>query len=456
MELGFDTIGNAILICYDKQPVLATDPWMSDNCYFGSWGHSHAIPREQREAVMESRYIWISHGHPDHLDGKTLRHFQKQKKILLPDHVGSRIKDGLAADGYDVTVLKDRTWYNLSDRIRILTIADINQDAILLVDVGGVLVFNCNDASDNGWGSYVRKVIKKYKKGFMMALSSRYGDADMINLFDEDGSRIPKVENVPDIGQRNAWRAEEFGAKFFIPFSSMHVYQRSDSIWANQLHTDLSDYQSGFVSKTVTNLEAFTRYDCLHDRITPIRPDQNQIKVQSPEVFGDDWNERLDEPDRDVAERYFKRMDHLQSTLDFINLKVGGHDNYIKLSGNKGRGVTFEAPRGSLMTAIKYQVFDDMLIGNFMKTTLHGDWETGGLYPDFTPYVAKYSDNGLASSEAELTAYRAAYKKRMGLGGVKRDFERSAEHIFRSWIPEEGRVFKHAKKMYWFYKRVLR
>lgn len=456
MELGFDTIGNAILICYDKRPILATDPWMSDNCYFGSWGHSHAIPREQREAVMESKYIWISHGHPDHLDGKTLRHFQKQKKILVPDHVGNRIKDGLAADGYDITVLKDRTWYQLSDRIRVLTIADINQDAILLVDIGGVLVFDCNDASDNGWGGYVRKIIKKYKRSFMMALSSRYGDADMINLFNEDGSRIPKSENVPDIGQRNAWRAEEFGAKFFIPFSSMHVYQRSDSIWANDLHTGLADYQTGFASKTVTGLEPFIRYDCLQDRVTPIRPDENPINVQSPETFGDDWSETLDQQDLDTAEHYFKRIDHLKSTLGFINLKVGGEDNHIDLSGRRDKGVTFEAPRGSLMTAIKYQVFDDMLIGNFMKTTLHGNWGAGGLYPDFTPYVAKYSDNGLASSETQIAAYAAAYKRRMGMGGVKHAFERSAEHVFRSWIPEEGRLFKRAKKMYWFYKRVLR
>ena len=28
MELGFETIGNATLICYDRTPVLVTDPWI--------------------------------------------------------------------------------------------------------------------------------------------------------------------------------------------------------------------------------------------------------------------------------------------------------------------------------------------------------------------------------------------------------------------------------------------
>jgi len=35
------------------------------------------------------------------------------------------------------------------------------------------------------------------------------------------------------------------------------------------------------------------------------------------------------------------------------------------------------------MTAVHYQIFDDLLIGNFMKVTLHGDWGPGRLYPDF-------------------------------------------------------------------------
>ena len=28
MQLGFDTIGNATVIAYDRRPVLATDPWV--------------------------------------------------------------------------------------------------------------------------------------------------------------------------------------------------------------------------------------------------------------------------------------------------------------------------------------------------------------------------------------------------------------------------------------------
>ncbi|CAB1277177.1 MBL fold metallo-hydrolase [Candidatus Nitrosacidococcus tergens] len=456
MELGFETIGNAILIFYDKKPILTTDPWISDSAYFGSWGHSHKIPDEQREAIELSKYIWLSHGHPDHLDSKSLRGLSK-KKILLPDHVGSRIAYDMKEQGFDIHVLSDKKWYPLSDRIKVLCIADCNQDAILLVDIGGKLVFNKNDANDNGWESYVRKVVKTYDQSFLLALSSRFGDADMINFFDEDGNRIPRTENTPKLGQRNAWRTEDIGAKFFIPFSSMHCFQRRDSIWANELHTSINDYADGFQSKTAECLSAYIRYDCLNDRVEKINPAENQIQVREPGEFGDHWDELLEPDDIKKATVYFSKIEHLHTVVDFINLRVGGRNNHIKISDRKStKGITFEAPRGSLMTAINYEIFDDMLIGNFMKTTLHGDWDAHGLYPDFTPYVAKYSDNGQAKTKDELKEYMAAYRRRMPIGWLKKQFESQAENIFRSWVPEEGILYKSAKKLYWYYKRSLR
>ena len=61
--------------------------------------------------------------------------------------------------------------------------------------------------------------------------------------------------------------------------------------------------------------------------------------------------------------------------------------------------IRFSAPKNSLVTAIKNEIFDDMLIGNFMKTQLIN---IRSLYPDFTPYVAKYADNGMAKNKIEL------------------------------------------------------
>lgn len=123
MDLGFETIGNAVLICHDAGPLLVTDPWIEGDAYFGAWTFSHEIPDEQLEAIRACRYVWVSHGHPDHMSWPSLTRFKGQK-ILLADHVGGRIAKALRDDGFDVEVLPDRTWRPLSSRVRVLSIAD--------------------------------------------------------------------------------------------------------------------------------------------------------------------------------------------------------------------------------------------------------------------------------------------------------------------------------------------
>jgi L-ascorbate metabolism protein UlaG (beta-lactamase superfamily) len=87
MNLGFETIGNATLIAHDAGPVLVTDPWIVGSAYFGSWTRSHEIPEEQMLAIRSCWYVWLSHGHPDHLGAESLA-LLRDKEILLPDHVG--------------------------------------------------------------------------------------------------------------------------------------------------------------------------------------------------------------------------------------------------------------------------------------------------------------------------------------------------------------------------------
>src|SRR5947209_7868583 len=76
-----------------------------------------------------------------------------------------------------------------------------------------------------------------------------------------------------DVYEKTIWRArcllgfmplrellrdtEYFGAKIFIPFSSMHKYQGQDSAWAQQYSTPLADYAKGWDSKSSEILPAF-------------------------------------------------------------------------------------------------------------------------------------------------------------------------------------------------------
>ncbi|PCI37093.1 MAG: hypothetical protein COB53_07575 [Elusimicrobia bacterium] len=448
MDLGFETIGNATLICHDRGPVLVTDPWTDGPAYFGAWNFSHTIPDEQRSHILDAKFVWLSHGHPDHMSAQSLRPLS-EKTFLVPDHVGGRIKKSLEDKGLKVQVLEDRKWITLSDRIRVFCIADYNQDGVLLVDLDGTLVVNLNDASDRGWGRLLKKIIGGYKKSILMRLSG-YGDADMIHCFDEAGILIPPVAAKKFLpGKQIQSMAERLGCRFFIPFSSMHVWQREDSVWVDPYVTTLEDYKKGFASDTCELMNPFQRYDAIKDRFEDINPPERPRKILPPSEFGDDWSEPLSQEDERKLEAYFKRFEHLSEAFDFIRFRVGGKEMEITFAQDKfKRGVTFEAPRSSLMKSVKWEIFDDMLIGNFMKTTMHGDPGIRPLYPDFTPYVAKYGDNGLARTRSELNAYFAEYRRRAPLEHLFHTIETAAVDRFRDFFPMDSGFYKFAKGAY--------
>ena len=125
-------------------------------------------------------------------------------------------------------------------------------------------------------------------------------------------------------------------------------------------------------------------------------------------------------------------------------------------AGGHGRGLSFEVPRQSLMTAVTYGVFDDLLIGNFMRTVFHGHWKDQSLYPNFSPYVAKYGDNAGAKSIGELRRYFDAYRERapweylrhqlsLRLHGV---FEQGAINTLRLFLPINSPSYRLVRRAY--------
>jgi CMP-N-acetylneuraminate monooxygenase len=137
MAVNFETLGNATIQLFDNDgPALATDPWLVGTCYFGSWALDHALSPEQIANVLDSKYIWISHGHPDHLHHESLDLLPQGKKFLLPDHYDPEIRRFLTERGFEVTILPYRKWFRISPRIEVLCLDNINQDAILVVRLG--------------------------------------------------------------------------------------------------------------------------------------------------------------------------------------------------------------------------------------------------------------------------------------------------------------------------------
>jgi hypothetical protein len=442
----FETVGSATVIAYDDRPVLTTDPWINDEAYFGSWAQDYEIPHAQMQAIRDAEYHWFSHGHPDHLNLASLPLLTKGQ-ILLSDHKGARINRDLAAAGFVARVLPDRQWVPLSRSIRVYSIANHNQDSLLLIDVNGRLVINMNDSSDYGESFHVRRIAKQFKEVYLLQLHG-WGGADMMNLFDPSGRKLTSTQaQRRPIAPRAQRSALEMGARKVIPFSSFHRYQRTDSAWANALIPELADYRSDAVPNLPEVLPAFVRVDCETDAITPLNPPRASRQIHPPEAFGDSWSDPLTASDKAKIRDYFLGHRHLHRHFGFIEVAAGGTRVTVDLDRNRREvGIGFECPRSSLMAAIEHRLFDDLLIGNYMRTTLH---RGASLYPHFTPYVAKYGDNGGARSTTELAAYFGHYYLRDPLARTLKLFVTGSEMAVRAVLPVDSAAFRYAKRAYY-------
>ena len=131
--LGFETVGNATLTVFDDGPVLSTDPWIDGTPYFGSWTHPYEISEANISNIINSKYIWLSHGHPDHIDSKSYKYLHNAI-ILIPDHFGDRIFHYFDKH-FECIKIKSNTWFEISKNVRIKSFADWNQDAALVVEI---------------------------------------------------------------------------------------------------------------------------------------------------------------------------------------------------------------------------------------------------------------------------------------------------------------------------------
>lgn len=404
--IGFETIGNATAIFFDDVPILATDPWILGKPYFGSWGHKYEIPKNQLDNIKKCKYIWLSHGHPDHIDPDSLDIF-KDKKIILAKHYGSRIFKDLVSRGFNCVELKNNIWLELSNKIRIKNFADWNQDSALIVEIDKKdIVLNLNDGQALGWSKVIKKIIENYKTRFLLRLVS-WGDADMINFYNHHNDFVlPLAAEKKPCGQSYSYHLKKWKCNMILPFSSLHRYVRDDSVKMNKFVTPLEMHYEKFDSKNGEMLPAFIQWNTAKQNFCKINPKENKNEIIKADYFGDYWSDTLDKNDENIISDYFIKFEHLKKKFGFLSFNIGNKEMNLKLS-NRKEGIRFSTPRNSLIYAIKNNIFDDVLIGNFMKVQLI---DVPSLYPDFTPYVSKYGDNGGARSLKEIKEYFDYYK----------------------------------------------
>jgi hypothetical protein len=444
MNEKFETLGNATLQLFaDGRPVLVTDPWLVGTCYFGSWALDHALTSAQIQNALDSDYVWISHGHPDHMHHESLDLFPAGKKFLLPDHYDREIHDFLVGKGFEVKILKYREWFHVSPTVKVMCLDNINQDAVLIAQMADALLINLNDSPIAGEERFLQNLIKKHpnSKTYLAALCSI--DADMFNFVDADGQSMagPPDERKPGAVWNVARTADRLGVKNFCCSSSQHIYVRPDSVWANDYRITWQDMQKHWSRPNVRLIEPFVSIDVVTGEVTAndcehLGGDRSQIRDDTCE---DDWNETLTRSEWETVEGFFRKFELLKKHVDFIEVVVGRETGRFELNPElagrpDARGIRFHAPKHSFMETMKWGFFDDLLIGNFMKVHLTNT----SLYPRFTPLVAKLGGNAKVYTKAQYRKFQLRYLRRNPLGTLAYLLEPEKTYVIMPWFRQRA------------------
>jgi hypothetical protein len=444
----------------DGQPILATDPWLAGTCYFGSWALDQPLSSSQLTTMRQAEYYWISHGHPDHLHHDSLATLPRGKKILLPDHYNSEIADGLRSDGFDVTILQYRRWFPLSPGVRVMCIDNMNQDGILLIEAGDSLLLNLNDSPLCGETAFLRRIVRQHKRERTYLLALCAVDADMLNFVDEDGKSLAGAPNERKRGMiwRTARIAETLGVGTFCMSSSQHVYVRSDSIWANPYRITFADIQAHWHRSNIRVLEPFVTVDLDTGGITRNHPAQTSDASQITKLTADDdWSETLSAAEWQKVETFMRKFELVRRHVDFVTFTVGGESRQLDLnppnrrSADKRRGIEFIVPRRSLMETVTWGYFDDLLIGNFMKTRLINT----RLYPRFSPLVAKIGGNAKVFTRREYYRFLTRYMRRNPFGTASTLLTIEVDQVFLPWLRRTAETLGIKRPFKLFYRKML-
>jgi len=418
MNSGFETLGNATILVFEQgRPVLATDPWLTGTCYFGSWALERPLTARQIADVCAAQYIWISHGHPDHMHPESLKLLPRGKTILVPDHFHGEIREFLAAEGFDVRVMPYREWLPLSATVSALCLDNENQDAILIVRAGDALIVNLNDSPLCGEAGFIADLIKRHPndRTYMTALCAA-GTADMLSYVDAEGRSCagPPDARKPAAVWEVARTAARLGVRHYCFSSAQHCYVRPETAWINDYAVGWPDVERHWSKPAVALVPPFVQVDGVSGAVTPM-----PAEAPGPEVSdeAEDWEARLSPDEWREVEAFVRRFELLAGRVDYVGFSVGGESRRFDIGGasrdeRAKRGVTFTAPKGPLLEAVKYGYFDDLLIGNMMKTHL----QNMELYPHFTPIVAKLGGNAKVFDRQGLRRFELRYFRRNPLG----------------------------------------
>ena len=233
MRISF--IGHASILVETRGVRVLSDPWWSGPCFGAQWWN---YPSPHVDVLGHKvDFIYISHGHHDHLHPGTLRHLNKDAVCLVSR--GIDVAPTLQGLGFSVIEIDNESVQELRPGIRCRIIETHADDTLLVIEDGARVCVNLNDS--------LHAAPAFIQDRFISHLRSLYPRIDFVFCGYGVASHFPNCYDIPgkDKEATAAKRQAHFNRQwvriieglaptFAFPFAADVAFLEEDLLWVNE------------------------------------------------------------------------------------------------------------------------------------------------------------------------------------------------------------------------------
>jgi UDP-MurNAc hydroxylase len=231
--MNFTILSHAGL-CVEHHGVrIVSDPWLIGSCYWRSWWNFPEPPPSLIENLNPD-YIYLTHLHWDHFHGASLKKlFSPNVRILVPEVPTERMVLDLNYLGFhNVTEIPHGGMIRLGEDFTLHSYQlGPGVDSAMLLQGGGVTLFNCNDCKH--FGLPLRQITDKFPKIDFVFRSHSNASAVPYCIKGYE-TMLPNLRSPQDYIEEFSRFALFVGARYAIPFASNHCFLHKETFQYNQ------------------------------------------------------------------------------------------------------------------------------------------------------------------------------------------------------------------------------
>ncbi len=231
-------ISHATLLIEVDGVKIVTDPWVKGSAYCNQW---HLFPRAlSPDKIKDADFVLYSHGHEDHLHPASLETINKNAVLFYPYSWYGGTTEFFRELGFNQVkeVLNERT-VSLTNNIQVTYLCN-NLDTVIVIEAGGKVLVNVNDALPSASTLMIEHVIRKINRHWNKidyVFSSYGGAAYFPNAVHFEGKNDIEIAETRELYFVNSFCRIVAGLRprFAVPFATDFVLLDDHQRWINTI-----------------------------------------------------------------------------------------------------------------------------------------------------------------------------------------------------------------------------